>query len=94
MTDLVSYRFADGVATITMDDGKVNALSPAMLADINEALDRASADEGVVVVTGRAGIFSGGFDLKILRPAGPRPPACWKRASLSRYACSSIRPPW
>jgi enoyl-CoA hydratase len=71
MTDLVSYRFADGVATITMDDGKVNALSPAMLADINEALDRASADEGVVVVTGRAGIFSGGFDLKILQAGGP-----------------------
>ena len=67
MTDLVTYALSDGIATITMDDGKVNVLSPAMLSAVNGALDRAEADEAVVILTGRAGIFSGGFDLKVLR---------------------------
>ena len=31
MDSLVSYDLADGVATLTMDDGKVNAISPAMV---------------------------------------------------------------
>lgn len=70
MGSLVSYQFQDGVATITMDDGKVNALSLAMLGEINEALDRAEADEAVVVLTGRPGRFSGGFDLKVITGGG------------------------
>jgi enoyl-CoA hydratase len=70
MAELVSYQLAGGVATIVMDDGKVNALSPAMLAAVNEALDRATADGAVVILTGRTGIFSGGFDLTTLRAGG------------------------
>jgi enoyl-CoA hydratase len=64
--DLVSYDLADGVATLTLDDGKVNAVSPAMVAALNAALDRAEADGAVVVLTGRPGVFSAGFDLKTL----------------------------
>lgn len=30
MTELVSYQFEDGVATLTLCNGKVNALSPAV----------------------------------------------------------------
>ncbi len=71
MGDHVSYQFADGVATITMDDGKANALSLAMLSAVNEALDRALTDRAIVVLTGRPGIFSGGFDLKVLGRGGP-----------------------
>lgn len=67
MTDLVSYESDGTVATITMDDGKVNALSPAMLAAVDAALDRAEAEGAVVVLTGRDGIFSGGFDLRVMR---------------------------
>ena len=70
MGELVSYQLTEGIATISMDDGKANALSLAMLAAVNEALDRASADKAVVVVTGRPGIFSGGFDLKVLGAGG------------------------
>jgi len=62
--DLVSYDHADGIATITLDDGKVNALSSAMLAAVGGALDRAEADGAVVVLTGRATTFSAGFDLR------------------------------
>jgi enoyl-CoA hydratase len=54
-----------------MDDGKVNALSLQMLAEIDGALDRAVADGAVVVLTGRDGVFSAGFDLTTLRAGGP-----------------------
>jgi enoyl-CoA hydratase len=71
MGSLVSYQLDGPVATIAMDDGKVNALSPQMLAELGEALDRAQADGAVVVLVGREGRFSGGFDLNVLRGGGP-----------------------
>jgi len=67
---LVNYHLDDVVATITMDDGKVNALSPAMQAEISKALDQAEADGAVVVLTGRDGVFSAGFDLGVIRGGG------------------------
>jgi enoyl-CoA hydratase len=70
MTILARYELADSVATITMDDGKVNALSPQMFADLNAALDQAEADRAVVVLRGRDGVFSAGFDLPVLRRGG------------------------
>jgi enoyl-CoA hydratase len=70
MSTLVTYEQHDSVATITIDDGKVNALSVAMLAEIGDALDRAAADRAVVVLTGREGVFSAGFDLPVLRAGG------------------------
>jgi enoyl-CoA hydratase len=71
MDELVSYQRTEGVSTIAMDDGKANALSLAMLSALNEAFDRALTDEAIVVLTGRSGIFSGGFDLKVLGAGGP-----------------------
>jgi enoyl-CoA hydratase len=71
MPSLVGYELADSVATLTMDDGKVNALSPQMLTEINLGLDRAGADgAAVVVLAGRDGVFSAGFDLPLLRGGG------------------------
>jgi enoyl-CoA hydratase len=70
MDRLVSYHLTDSVARITMDDGKVNALSPTMLAQLNAAFDRAEADRAVVIFNGREGVFSGGFDLKMLTTGG------------------------
>jgi len=72
MTDLVSYAFADGVATLTMDDGKANAMGPAMQAALNAALDRAESDKAIVVLTGRPGVFSGGFDLSVFKAGDPQ----------------------
>jgi len=70
MDPLVSYQLHDGVVTIVMDDGKVNALSRQMLSSVTDALDRAASDGATVVLTGRAGIFSGGFDLKAMKAGG------------------------
>jgi len=58
------YELADGIATITMDDGKVNALSSAMLAELMAHFGQAEADEAVVILTGRASTLSAGFDLR------------------------------
>jgi len=71
MGSLVRYDFDGSVARITMDDGKVNVLSQEMLAELNEALSRAEADAAIVALAGRAGVFSAGFDLKVLRAGGP-----------------------
>jgi enoyl-CoA hydratase len=67
METLVSYRLEEKLAVVTMDDGKVNALSLPMLMELNAALGRARADRAPVVITGRDGIFSAGFDLAMLR---------------------------
>jgi enoyl-CoA hydratase len=71
MGSLVRYEFDGSVARITMDDGKVNVLSPAMLTELNDALSRAEADAAIVALAGRAWVFSAGFDLKVLRAGGP-----------------------
>jgi len=70
VAELVSYQLHDSIAVITLDDGKVNALSRQMLRDIDAALDRAVADGATVVLTGRPGVFSAGFDLRVLRAGG------------------------
>jgi enoyl-CoA hydratase len=70
MRTLVGYHLKDSVATLTMDDGKVNVISPAMIAELNAALDRAAADSATVLLGGRDGILSAGFDLATLRAGG------------------------
>ncbi|BBY55066.1 crotonase/enoyl-CoA hydratase family protein [Mycobacterium koreense] len=67
MNNPVSYRREDSIATITLDDGKVNALGPAMQQAIGEALDQADRDDvGALVIAGNQRVLSGGFDLKVL----------------------------
>ncbi len=72
--DRVRYELDGRIATIAMDDGKANVLSLAMQAEINEGLDRAERDGAVVILTGREGRFSGGFDLKVFAAGGPDAP--------------------
>lgn len=67
---VVTCTIEDGVAVITMDDGKVNAVSLDMQKGLNEALDRAEAAKVPVVLTGRPGILSAGFDLKTIAASG------------------------
>lgn len=69
-TELVRYHFQDGVATIRIDDGKRNALSPQVLAQIYAALDRAESDRAIVIITGRESVFSAGFDLNVMKRGG------------------------
>lgn len=68
--EVVQYRFQDKLATIRIDDGKRNALSPQVLHDVYRALDRAESDRALVIITGREDVFSAGFDLKVMKRGG------------------------
>jgi enoyl-CoA hydratase len=61
-----TLRIDNEVARITIDDGKVNAMSTQMLEEISARLQEASQEARVTVVRGRPGIFSAGFDMPTL----------------------------
>ena len=66
----IQYGVQNGIATIRIDDGKRNALSPEVLQDIYAALDRAESDQAAVILTGRDDVFSAGFDLNVMKRGG------------------------
>lgn len=74
----VTYEPTDEAARIVMDDGKANALSITMLDELRRAFDRAEEDGLAVVLAGRPGRFSAGFDLTVLTELSER------SAALSR----------
>ncbi|MGI9236116.1 MAG: crotonase/enoyl-CoA hydratase family protein [Woeseiaceae bacterium] len=69
-SESVHYSLQDQVATICIDDGKRNALSPELLREIYQALDQAEADAATVILTGRESVFSAGFDLHVMKRGG------------------------
>jgi enoyl-CoA hydratase len=56
----------DDISIITWDDGKAIVFSPKMIQDVNECLDKVPTESGAIIITGREGMFSAGFDLKII----------------------------
>ena len=63
----VTYSLADGIAQITMDDGKANAMNWRFFEEMGKSMDQAENDGAkALVITGRPGFFSGGLDLKLL----------------------------
>ena len=64
--DTVRYELRDSIAIITMDDGKANALSPAVIGALHACLDRAEREAAAVLLTGRDRRLSGGFDLSVM----------------------------
>ena len=69
MVDPVTVTRHDDVAVVTIDDGKANALSFAVIDALNEALDSSESSAKAVVVNGREGKFSAGFDLGVMTGA-------------------------
>ena len=70
MSDIVQFTEESSYCLVQLDDGKANALSFEMLAQINGALDQAAAAGKVVIIGGREGKFSAGFDLSIMGQGG------------------------
>jgi enoyl-CoA hydratase len=70
VTEIVRYRVEENIATVTVDDGKANAVSFQFIEEVNAALDQAEQDKAVTILTGRSGRFSAGFDLSILSSGG------------------------
>lgn len=54
------------MTVIVLDDGKANALSFDLLSGLNGALDMAERSAKAVVIVGREGKFSAGFDLSVM----------------------------
>lgn len=71
MTELVTYEKDENVAIITLDDGKANAVSHQLINELNAALDKAEEEKATVLLTGREGKFSAGFDLSVMKEGGP-----------------------
>lgn len=70
MSEPVTIERRQEVAVLRLDDGKANALSPGMLSAIQAGLDPAEKDASAVLLVGRPGRLSAGFDLKVMQ-TGP-----------------------
>lgn len=93
MTELVTYELNDGIATITLNNGKANALSHEVFEGLNAALDQAEQDKAIVILTGQPGMFSGGYDLKEMQKGPKEAMALVKVGStLTRRLSASPRP--
>ena len=65
--DKVTCSMEDGIARITMDDGKANAMDWGYFEEMGQSMDKAENNGAkLLVITGRPGFFSGGLDLKLL----------------------------
>jgi enoyl-CoA hydratase len=72
MAEPITYESRDGIGEITLDDGKVNAMTLAFFEGLGAALDRAERDgPRALVITGRPGAFSAGLNLKVLPTLPP-----------------------
>jgi enoyl-CoA hydratase len=65
--ELIDLAINEKIAVITLKNGKVNAISPQVITEINDALDQAETAGAVVIITGQPGILSGGYDLKTVK---------------------------
>lgn len=84
MSASVSYELAGHVAVVRMDDGKVNVLSHEAIDALNAAFDRAEQEARAVVVIGRPGKFTAGFDLKVME-SGPEAARGLFRAGMDMF---------
>ena len=64
---LATIETKDDISIITLNDGKANVFSSQMTQDINYCLDKVSNEKGCLIITGKEGMFSAGFDLKTLQ---------------------------
>ena len=66
MNEFVQYKSEENYTVITIVNGKANAISHEVIEGINISLDKAEQENKVVILTGQEGIFSAGFDLKVM----------------------------
>lgn len=66
MNEFIIYQSEENYAIITIQNGKANAISHEVIEGIHACLDEAEKHHKVVILTGSSGIFSAGFDLKVM----------------------------
>jgi enoyl-CoA hydratase len=87
---LLTFDLRESTAVVTMDDGKANAVSFAMMDEVDAALERARREAAAVVLAGRPGRFSAGFDLSEMMAGPERARAMIARGAeflLGLYLC-------
>ena len=60
----MDLRIDNDIAILTFDDGKANAVSHDFIDGMTAGLDSAEKEAKAVVIMGKPGMFSAGFDLK------------------------------
>jgi enoyl-CoA hydratase len=83
MNEIVTLELDKKLAIVRMDDGKVNVFSKAMAVRLKACFDEIGPDVGAVIVTGRPGIFSAGFDLKTIQSGD--------RTAISNMVSTTVR---
>ena len=81
----VSSEVSDGICVLRLDHGKPNSISEAVADEMMSRLDDAEKSADAIVVLGKPGMFSGGFDLPTM---GKGPAAV--RGMLTAGAVSSV----
>ena len=81
MSEIVTYEDKDTYCIITLNNGKVNAISPQLIIELTAHLETAQAANQVVILTGKEGIFSGGYDLKTIQEGPEQATALVKAGS-------------
>lgn len=66
---MISQRRDGDIVSLTIDDGKVNAMGADFFEQLDRALDESSAAPAVVIA-GREGMFSAGLDRKVVEQRG------------------------
>ncbi|WP_288955002.1 crotonase/enoyl-CoA hydratase family protein [uncultured Polaribacter sp.] len=66
MNEFVTYQSEENYVIVAIKNGKANAISHNVIDRVNDCLDKAEQESKVVILTGQVGIFSAGFDLKVM----------------------------
>ncbi len=77
----LTYTLEDRTAILSMDDGKANALSDAMITALLESLARAQTEAKAVVLVGRTDRFCAGFDLRAMMASADSAKALLRRGA-------------
>ena len=81
----MEYQLNDNVAVFTFDDGKANVINNPFMDAMIDGLDRAQQEATAVVIAGRSGLLSGGFDLKEIEKGADAVKAMMKKGSNMFY---------
>ncbi len=68
--EFVTSEIQDGICVLRLDHGKPNSISQAVAEELMNAFDEAEKSADAIVLFGKAGMFSGGFDLATMS-SGP-----------------------
>jgi enoyl-CoA hydratase len=66
VSSILTYELDGDVAVLRLDDGKANAIGPDTVTAFDEALTRAEGEAGALLIVGREGKLSAGFDLSVM----------------------------